>query len=458
MPEEEADPVMEEANRRFDEGKYQEAIALYDKLIAERRLGAEPLFMKAECLSNLGRHAEAIPWYDKAIEVDDENALIWNGKGNAYYHMEDYAQARVCFECAYDVDPEEPDYLFSIIETAILIGDLGEAVTMAREALRSTDNPRDVVLAWGFSIVALFLDQKPLNALDTIDELVAYMRDKEFRFRVEQGDEAARAFSGVGYDFCGVEAVASKQAGGATGRILQVLVSYLKGEADVEQLAKVSDEESDAISLEDVLRVEPPAGGGPVMEEYPDFTAISDPGERGAIEQIEAIIERFDDGMGFQSFAFLFEEYDWNQDRGPAPFLEEIDNRFFVEILDGQVRRLSIDLDTLAAAAIPEGEKGTTATAATYARAGALLRFLHLEDVFVTAAKLGDIVTALRAAQFGKGKELALYVNVGLIPGVQENLIGLTKIDEASEIDEIPVDYQEQGKRVVGSLVWTATR
>jgi len=44
--------------------------------------------MKAECFSKLDRNAEAITWYDKAIEVDDENAMIWNGKGNAYFNLE----------------------------------------------------------------------------------------------------------------------------------------------------------------------------------------------------------------------------------------------------------------------------------------------------------------------------------------------------------------------------------
>ncbi len=455
--EEEVDPILEEANRLFDQEKYQEAIALYDKLIVEIKFGAEPLFMKAECLTNLERHAEAITWYDKAIEVDDEDAMIWNGKGNAYYHLENYAQARVCFECAYDIDPETFAYLSSVIETAILTGDLGEAVEMAREALQSTEDTRKVVLSWGFSIIALFLDQKPLNAIETIDELVAYMRDVEHRFRVEQNNEEARAFTGADYDLCGIEKVVTKRASGATFRILQALISYLKGEVDVEQLARASDEGSKAVTLEDVLVEEATSAGVTAIEEYPDFNAIADPAEQGAIEQIEAIVERFDDDLGFQSFAFLFEEYDWNQDRGPAPFLEEISNRFFVDIVDGQVRRLSIDLDIIAAVPSPDGQKEARATAATYARAGTLLRFLNLEELFITARNLADVVEALRAASFGKGTELTLYVNVEMIPELQEDLISLAKVDEITEIDEIPVDYQEEGKRVVGSMVWTAT-
>jgi tetratricopeptide (TPR) repeat protein len=458
----EVDTVLEEANRLFDQEQYEDAIKLYDKLIVERKLGAEPHFMKAECLSNMHRYAEAITWYDKAIEIDDENALIWNGKGNAYYHNENYVQARVCFECAYDTDPQTTDYLFSVIETAILTGDIEDAVNMSREALNSTEDTRSVVLAWGFSIIALFLQQKPLNAIETLDELVQYMRDVEARWtkvewRAQEGTKSL-AFTGADFDLCGVEKVINKRVGGATSKILQALISYLNGDADVDQLGRVRAEESDAIALEDVVMEERTDAEGPTIEEFPNIEAIADPIERAAIEQINSSVGEFAGELGFQSFAYMFDDYNWNQDRGPAPFLEEISNRFFVEIVDGQVTRLSIDLDILAAALLPDDQKEARATAATYAQAGALLKFHNLEEIFITASKITSIVEAMRAASFGKGKELTLFINVEMIPDVQEDLISLDKIDEITEIDEIPVDYQEEGKRVVGSMVWTATR
>jgi tetratricopeptide (TPR) repeat protein len=212
MPEEaEVDPIFEEANQLFDQEKYEEAIKLYDKLIVEKKLGAEPPYMKAECISNMSRYEEAIVWYDKAIDIDDEDALIWNGKGNAYYHLENYVQARVCFECAYDVDPQNVDYLFSIIETAILTDDFEDAVHTARDALQSNENVRTVVVSWGLSIIALFLQHKPLNAIETIGELVGYMRDVELQPRNEQIFTTSRMFTGADYDLCGIEKVISKR-------------------------------------------------------------------------------------------------------------------------------------------------------------------------------------------------------------------------------------------------------
>ncbi|MEX2684684.1 MAG: tetratricopeptide repeat protein [Candidatus Sigynarchaeota archaeon] len=454
----EGDPVLKEANQLFDQEKYEEAIALYDKLIVERKYGAEPLFMKAECLSNMNRYADAISWYDKAIEIDDEDALIWNGKGNAYYHLENYVQARVCFECARDIDPQISDYLFSIIKTAILTGDIDEAVGMARETLKSTENVRDVVLSWGFSILALFLGQKPLNAIESIDELVKYMREKETRSQIDAYSMGREVFAGVDYDLCGVEKLIHKRVSGASSKILQALLSYLKGDIDIEQLARVNAEESGAIAFDDVLMIENTVMEGPNVEEFPDFEAILDPNERVAIERIDNLVKEFARELGFQSFAYLFEEYNWNQDRGPAPFLEEISNRFFVEIVDGEVRRLSIDLDMLAAAILPDGQTDAIMTQQAYAQAGALLTFPHIEELYITARKLLDIVEAMRAASFGKGKEVTLYVNVEMIPSIQEDLLKLDNVDEITEIDEIPTDYQEQGKRVVGSMVWTAKR
>nr|MDO8083187.1 tetratricopeptide repeat protein [Candidatus Sigynarchaeum springense] len=455
MSDEEGDPILDEANRLFDQEKYQEAIALYDKLIVERKYGAEPLFMKAECLSNLNRYEEAIPWYDKAIEIDDEDAMTWNGKGNAHYHLENYAQARVCFECAYDIDPQESNYLFSIIETAILTGDFAEVVDIAREKIRRSTDITIIVFSRVFIIIALFLDHKPLNAMETIDELVKYIPDFESKPRDGSFYSTDRLFSSEEYDLCGIESFIAKRITGATNRILQALLSYLKGEIGIKKLSQAKADEFNNITLEDVLVENLPAGSSSILEEFPSFEAIIDPSERAAIERIDGLVKEFAREIGFQSFGFLLHEYDWNQDRGMAPFLNKINNRFFVDIVDGKVKRLSIDLDTLAAAILPDDHKGAVVTPQTYALVGGLFRFLHLDEFYITAQKLSDIVNAMRAASFGNGKELNLFVNVEIIPDIQEDLTSLRKIEEITEIDEYPVDYQDEGKRVVGSMIWT---
>lgn len=448
------DPLLEEANQLFDQEKYDEAIRLYDKLIVERKLGAEPLFMKGECLSNLGKHADSITWYDKAIEIDDENAMIWNGKGNALYHLDKFDQARICFECAYDLDPLTPDYLLSIIETALLTGDLDDAVNMGREALNATEDTRIVVLSWAFSIIAMFLQQKPLNALETIDELVQYMRD------VEREYIPGEKFTGAEYDLCGIEKLVGARARGATRRVLQALLSYMKGTIDTSEIEKIRIEESDNILIDDILVEVLPGESGEVAEvaECPDVRIIKNVVEQALVEQINGLVEEYAVEVGFQTFAFLFDEYDWNADRGPAPFLEELDNRFYIDIVDGKVVRLSIDVDLLATALIPEVEASSKPDGSAIERVGSLLSFHDLEELYITAKNLPDVVSVMRHASFGKDKEITLFVNVERIPSTQESLLPLDKIDEITGISEIPADYQLKGKRIVGSMVWTATR
>jgi tetratricopeptide (TPR) repeat protein len=447
---EENDPIMDEANHFFDQEKYEDAIKLFDKLIAKKKFGAEPFYMKAECLQSLNRLEEAVAYYDKSIEIDDENPLIWNGKGNTFYHMDEFAKARVCFECAYDLDPENFDYLYSIIETALLSGDFEDATHLARDALDNAKMLPDIVLAWSFSIMALFLEGKPLNALETLAEMIAYMMN------IEWENDPAKQFTGNEFDLCGVEKVMATAMDGATRRIVDAILSYIKGTMTTEQLASIDTAERENIRLEDV-HVTPAEKIKSESEQYPDFRTIVDARERDILEKMDTMITKLDENLSFESFQSLFAEYEWGVDRGPAPFIEEISNRFFIDIDGGVIKRLSIDLDMLAAAGIDAGARASPGNP-DFDRTGAMLQFHQLEAIFITAENLDSIIRAMRAASFGEGREITLYVNVEKKPDIQADLLALGRVPEISEIDEIPVDYQEEGLRVVGSMKWTASR
>jgi tetratricopeptide (TPR) repeat protein len=219
---EEINEKLELANSLFDEEKYQEAMVLYDQLIEESNLGADPFLMKAECLVNLGKLAEAVPWYDKALEIDDDNPITWNGKGNALYHLEDYVKAHVCFECALDLQPDNIDYRFSTIETALLTGDVEDASLMAQETLRQASETGEVAVAWAFCIISIFLEQKIVDALDTLDAFIAHF--KEIMHDLDPEND----LHPVDYDFCGMEKVMNARFLGASQKIVASLIGLLK--------------------------------------------------------------------------------------------------------------------------------------------------------------------------------------------------------------------------------------
>ncbi len=65
------------------EGRYDEAIRCYDKLLELDPRYAVAWYNKGNSLDALGRDEEAIRCYDKALEVDPRIALAWYGKGIA---------------------------------------------------------------------------------------------------------------------------------------------------------------------------------------------------------------------------------------------------------------------------------------------------------------------------------------------------------------------------------------
>ncbi|HME54374.1 MAG TPA: tetratricopeptide repeat protein [Candidatus Lokiarchaeia archaeon] len=450
----ELNEILEQANALFDEGKYQEAIPLYDELIEQAEFGAQPIFMKAEALVNLGQHADAVAVYDKALEIDDENALIWNGKGNALYHLDDYAKAHVCFECALDIEPDNFDYKFSAIETALLTGDLEDASLMAQETLHQASESREISIAWTFCIVTFFLAGQFMDALDTLDEFIAHFQEIMHDLIPENDLQA------VDYDFCGMEKVLNARFHGASQKILASIIGFLKGDMPIDALAAIKANEGGNVTADDLSEEsqseEPEIE---TLEDHPNFNAIIDENERRAIEDIEDLIFNFGDNIGFQPFAWLFGNYEWNVDRGPAPFLEELDNRFFIEIEDGHAKRLSIDINVMEAAIEKQrAQDGASSEDSISGKAGAMINLPNLEEIYFTSKRFINIIEAMRAASFGEGHEVDLYVNVDRIPDEQEDLLSLDKEPEISEIDELPVDYQSEGKKLVGSMTWKATK
>ena len=135
--------LLESGNKRFDEGKYEEAAALYEKAIIANKYNAtafgnkaaaliilenydealelankaleindrEAMFHlnKGEALNNLGENEKAIESFDKAIEINPEFIDAYNNKGTAYYNMDKYEEAMKEFDKAIKLDSGNAD-------------------------------------------------------------------------------------------------------------------------------------------------------------------------------------------------------------------------------------------------------------------------------------------------------------------------------------------------------------
>lgn len=444
--ERDGDASLQEADRLFDDGKYEDALAMYERVIAGNESGADALLGKADCLQRLDRHVDAISWYDKALDADEEDDLIWNGKAVSLFHLGEYGQAKLAFEVARDLDPANMDYLLSAVEMAMLCGDLGEAIDMARRALDEADDTANTVLAWAFSIVILVMDNKIVNAIDTTRAFLSHLHGLESDL-IPEND-----YRGKDYDFSGLERAVETIPACAGKLLVEAIVAYLKGDMELAGLDARFDAGLDTMQATcDVPVPSPAPPSGDDHGDYPDIDTIADPDERAGIAIIDHAIDDFE-GQAFMSFEALFSMYDWNADRGPAPFVVELDNRFYIDIDEkGKVRRIALDLDILDRALAARGIDVKAARGSS--SAGSLIRCPSMEDVYLSASSLATIVDAMRAASFG-GREVSLYLKVDKTDD-QRDLLALDQAPEAWEIDEISPDFQETGSKIVGSLVWS---
>lgn len=87
-------------------GKYEEAIACYDKAMElDPGLGGAPT-NKGNIFYSLGKYHEAITYYDKSIKADPGYSLAWNNKGGALSALNKYEEAIAYYDKAIDIDPE----------------------------------------------------------------------------------------------------------------------------------------------------------------------------------------------------------------------------------------------------------------------------------------------------------------------------------------------------------------
>jgi tetratricopeptide (TPR) repeat protein len=98
----------EEGNACFSRGAYEDAINAYNKAVQLDPLLGIPYSNLALTYLAQGDFAESVLLFQKSIGLlhsDTDKAVSWNGLGNAYRCMNDYANARAAYQKAAELDP-----------------------------------------------------------------------------------------------------------------------------------------------------------------------------------------------------------------------------------------------------------------------------------------------------------------------------------------------------------------
>ncbi|MBL7001958.1 MAG: tetratricopeptide repeat protein [Nitrosopumilus sp.] len=153
---------------------YEQAIECFDQALygilgtTERSLNA--YFYKACALSELDRHGEAIDVYKKYLKHKKDDASAWNNLGYEYFEIENYNEAKKCFEHAIKLDPEEPIFLSSKAEILFELKENKKAIDVVDKALKLDSNYTD----------ALFLKCDILIEMNRSEEVIKILNDLEY--------------------------------------------------------------------------------------------------------------------------------------------------------------------------------------------------------------------------------------------------------------------------------------
>ncbi len=90
-------------------GKYNEALASYDKAIELNPKYADAWIGRGISLNNLEKYNEALASYDKAIKLNPKYANAWIGRGNSLNNLEKYNEALASYDKAIELNPNYAD-------------------------------------------------------------------------------------------------------------------------------------------------------------------------------------------------------------------------------------------------------------------------------------------------------------------------------------------------------------
>ncbi|GHV09170.1 hypothetical protein AGMMS50229_18820 [Campylobacterota bacterium] len=123
----------------FDQGNYEEAIALFTQAIEIDPNNADAYLFRGISYGALGDHPKAIADYTRAIEIDPSDVRAYNKRGESYSELDDYVKEIADWTRVIAIDPGDAKVYRKRAVSYALLGDLKNATKDARKACELGD-------------------------------------------------------------------------------------------------------------------------------------------------------------------------------------------------------------------------------------------------------------------------------------------------------------------------------
>ncbi|MEK8016509.1 MAG: toll/interleukin-1 receptor domain-containing protein [Candidatus Parabeggiatoa sp.] len=142
-------------NALDDLGRYEEAIASYDKALQFKKDYHISWYNRGNALRKLGRHEDAIASYDKALRFKPDYHEAWNNRGNALAKLGRYEDAIVSYDKALQFKADKHE---AWNNRALALADLGryeDAIASYDKALQLKPDDHEAWYNRGFALADL---------------------------------------------------------------------------------------------------------------------------------------------------------------------------------------------------------------------------------------------------------------------------------------------------------------
>ena len=155
-------------------GRYEEAIASYDRALEIEADNDAAWFGQGYALVELGRYEEAIASYDRAVEIKPDYHDAWNNRGIALGDLGRYEEAIASYDRAVEIKPDYPDAWYN---RGIALGNLGRYEEAIASYDRAVEIKPDDHQAWNGRGVSLRNLGRYEEALASYDRAVEIKPD-----------------------------------------------------------------------------------------------------------------------------------------------------------------------------------------------------------------------------------------------------------------------------------------
>lgn len=148
-----ADSLYRDAGDAYDRGDVEQAITLYQKLVAMRPEFVEARTNFGVALAHVGRYDDAIAQYREALKYDRKNPLVRLNLALAWYKQSDFVRAADELTELRKDHPEGQQSLYLLADCDLRLGKNREAATLLQPAYEVNSEDRAIDYALGTALI-----------------------------------------------------------------------------------------------------------------------------------------------------------------------------------------------------------------------------------------------------------------------------------------------------------------